>query len=575
MPEQISLDDSSFDLIYEKAREHLQTQASWWTHREISDPGITLLEMWSLLTDMQSFYMDQIQESHYRKYLKLLGIRPDEGENAAVWIFFDGVTEDCTVPRGTKLLADRMVFETKEEAELTSNRIRGFYQESGKNRAGDMQMFRKNRFRLQEGEALFSFSLEKAVAADGKLPFFVLLDERIKRNPAPEDFYMVRLVWEFWTREGWREARVEKDETRGLLYSGCICLWMDQTMEHRERTGFEIRCRIIEGAYDVMPALYKVCLNVTKAVQKNTLCCQESAEFTKTCHRVQLNGYLAKTGEVRVFRELGGDRWEDITGKCVIGSPVSSECRKRYAEYPGEGKVKLLCSAWGFLEEYGPWTIAGTASQTIALPWENLKRSSVELMLRQGRDTGIYRIYRRVEPEEERYENAWHWQEEENVIVLGDGRHGDIPLACENGLRFASLVLWEGDRGNAAIGAIGQWERPDLFPGITCTNFMTAKGGRNRRNPSRQFAEAKAALLLQKRMATEEDIRQLAMETPGLPLRDAKAEWKEGLLTVTIFPWAALNSGYCSERYCTLVERHLESYRLAGSRIKVRIAEEG
>ena len=103
MLKQISLDDSNYDDIYEKAVEMLQTQAPWWTHTEVSDPGIMLLEMWAILTDMQSYYMDQVQESHYRKYLKLLGIRPDEGECAWTWIFFDHVERDCVVPEGTNL----------------------------------------------------------------------------------------------------------------------------------------------------------------------------------------------------------------------------------------------------------------------------------------------------------------------------------------------------------------------------------------------------------------------------------------------------------------------------------------
>ncbi len=44
-----SLDDSSYRAVYEKAMERLQRQAPWWTHRELSDPGITILELWALL----------------------------------------------------------------------------------------------------------------------------------------------------------------------------------------------------------------------------------------------------------------------------------------------------------------------------------------------------------------------------------------------------------------------------------------------------------------------------------------------------------------------------------------------
>ena len=103
MPGQISLDDSSFEELYGQAMERLRRQAPWWTHTEVSDPGIMLAEMWAMLTDMQSFYLDQVQESHYRKYLKLLGIRPEEGECARTWVFFEQVGEERTVPAGTKV----------------------------------------------------------------------------------------------------------------------------------------------------------------------------------------------------------------------------------------------------------------------------------------------------------------------------------------------------------------------------------------------------------------------------------------------------------------------------------------
>ncbi len=121
MLEKISLDESSYESVYENAVTRIQKAAPWWTHREASDPGITLLEMWSVLADMQSFYLDQVQESHYRKYLKLLGIPLQEEKCASAWVSFEEVARDCRIPRGTKLTADKMVFETEEEEELTAN----------------------------------------------------------------------------------------------------------------------------------------------------------------------------------------------------------------------------------------------------------------------------------------------------------------------------------------------------------------------------------------------------------------------------------------------------------------------
>lgn len=581
MPNRLSLDDSSYAVIYEKAMERLREQAPWWTNTEISDPGITLLEMWAILSDMQSFYLDQIQESHYRKYLKLLGCAPDEGESAFAWVFFDNVSADCTVPEGTRLLADRMVFETEEETRLTGNRVVGFYQESGRNRANTMFMFRKNRFSLQgavsDEKELFSFALREP--AEKEFCFFVLLDERGRRNPAEPDFYMARLAWEYLTGEGWREARVLRDETAGLLYSGRVCLHMEQPMISQAGTGYVIRCRIKEGSFDAMPVLYRICLNACRVSQKNTLCREERVLLAKEKNTIALKSYAAKTGELRLFRKRGKNMWQEITEECVLEPPITPERQERSVHLipnkPGQGDtvIKIVCSIRGTEEEYGPCHITGVTSQQLALPWESVMRSSVKLMLRSHTGSCLYRECAGVEPEEDRYEYAWHWQENEAVIVLGDGRHGDIPKEAEDGLLLTSLALWEGEKGNVSIGRIAQWERPELFPDITCANLMPGKGGRNRRKPSEQFAAIKDMFQRQNRMVTEEDISRLAMETPGLMLREARAEWKDGMTVVTIFPAKPLNDRYCQEKYINSTLRYLEQYRMAASRIRVVIGE--
>lgn len=583
MLKEISLDDSSYDEIYEMAMEKLRSQAPWWTHTEVSDPGIMLLEMWAILSDMQSYYIDQIQESHYRKYLKLLGICPDEGEAARTWIFFDNVKEDCVIPEGTRFLSDRMVFETEEEQRLTRNCLTGFYQADGINRIDTMRLFRKSSFVLQEGkEQLFSFVLQEPFKPGEEFSFFVLLDEKKKRNAAEPGFFMAKLAWEYRTENGWREAQVVRDESRGLLFSGCICLKTDTSMA-ASGAGYEIRCRIREGAYDAMPSLYKICLNMVRAVQKNTLCCEEEVVFTRDCHKAALKSYLARTGRLRILKrseqqaEEDGALWEDISAspEVLVEPPITAERRERAVFFSGEGHVKIVCTAAGAAPEDFVRDVTGIAAQELLLPWPTIVRSSVKLMLKQekGQKT-LYRTCRQTEPEENRYENAWHWKDEENTIVLGDGRHGEIPVAAEDGLHITSLVLCEGKKGNVPVGGITHWERPELFPDITCTNRLPGRGGRERMRPARQFEEAGKALLRQDRMVTAEDIGRLAEETPGLLIEKAAAEWRAGMLVVTIFPKERIKNPYCIERYQVLVRNYLEQYRLAGTGLQVEIQNE-
>lgn len=593
MPEQISLDDSSYSERYERAMERICSQAPWWTHREVSDPGIMLTEVWALLSDMQGFYLDQVQESHYRKYLKLLGIRPDEGECAWTWAFFElgkDAAMECIVPKGTKLLADQMVFETEEEVRLINNCLTAFYQGSDRNQADVMMLSRKNPFALVDETAqereLFSFVLREPLNPDRDFWFFVLLDERGKRNAADRDFHMVQLTWEYRTGAGWREAEAVRDDTAGLLYSGIVCLHMDASAvpDVQKDNISMIRCRIRKGEYDVMPVLYKICLNVVRVVQKDTLCCSEDVEFTENCHRAALKSYLARTGRLWILREVEQERtkeeengklWEDITEEVCADPPISAGCLERCVSYRGTGHIKIVSAAAQTSPEELVRQVTGIAAQHIFLPWKKLMRSSVELMLEQGRNQReLYLFCRREEPEEDRYPNAWHWEEEENIIVLGDGRHGEIPSPSEEGLRLTSLNLWEGEKGNVSVGRITRWQLPELFPHITCTNRLAGRGGRNRKKPSEQFNEVKEILLRQSRTVTKDDIQKLALETPGLMISRAEAGWKDNRMVVRVFPTYPLKTDYCAEWYRSQVEKYLEPCRLAGTRMKIEIAAE-
>lgn len=585
MLEKLKLDHSDYNNTYEKAMQWIDAHAPWWTHRETADPGITLLEMWALLGDMQSFYMDQVQESHYRKYLKLLGMLPDQGQYASVLVHFENIAEDTVLPEGTRLLADTMVFETAQEVRLTANRLTRFY--LGQDACGEeedyfylMDRFRKTSFRLPKGKMLFTIVLQRKVETGDTISFYVLLDETGGRNPAGEGFTMVPLVWEYLTEEGYKEAYVEKDGTKGLLYSGFVTLRIDRPMFlSRSKNGYPVRCcrKEEKAVFDVQPAIYRVFLNMVQVFQKNTLCREELFSFDADAPKICLKSYPALTGEIRVYAKCGDGEWEDFTESCEITPPVTAEQKTRYLIFDkirfgripesGRGTVKIVCSHKEIEKDF-PCTVTGVSAQQISLPWENLRRDSVRVMLRQKGNR--FREYLMAEPEDDRERFAWHWLGEDNVIELGNGRHGEIPLPAEKGFWLTGLVLWEGDHGNVAIDRINRLERPDLFPGILCRNLMSGKGGKNREKPSAQFGAVRESFSRKNRMVSGEDIGSLAMETPGLMLDKAYAGWEDGRILVTVFPSAPLNE-YCKKRYITEVRNHLEQYRLVGTRIEVEI----
>lgn len=590
MPEKIKLDEGSYEDRLKKALDIVSQKAPGWTHREASDPGVTLLELWALLADMQSFYLDQVQESHYRKYLKLLGADEDAGESARTRVSFDGVSESCTLPRGTKLLADKMVFETEEEITLTDNHVKAFYlpEEDGKerDRIHQLRMKRKHAFPLRDTAPLFTFVLEKPVKRGDTLSFFVLLDEREKRNRTEDkDFCMARLSWKYPEKGKYRKAVQVLDETHGLLYSGEIKLRIEGCMDWDGSCGgYPVRCEKEEGMFDVFPVLYKLSLNTAEAVQQNTLCCEETAVIGPDATGLALKSYLGLTGELMVFRECAQGEWEDITGYCESTPPVTGSMRERYVEWKklppdklplaGGTTVKIVCSAPGFQDSYRPVEITGVSSQETELPCRDAKAGSLRLMLRAGTGRTLFHSYEKREPEDTK-PRAFHEKEGENRIVFGDGRHGEIPVQAKDGLVVTGLVSFAGSRGNAAIGKISGWEREDLFQNISCSNLLPAKGGRDAKKPSQVFAGLSERWQQVQRAVTEDDFALLAMQTPGLIVKDASAQLAHShCVRVEISLPAQAKSAFCRRKYEEEVRKYLEGFRIVTGGIEVKAREE-
>lgn len=75
------LDDRNFQDLMEEARSLIPVYDKEWTDHNPSDPGITLLELFSWLSDMLIYRIDQVPEENYRKFLELIGTNPSPDED--------------------------------------------------------------------------------------------------------------------------------------------------------------------------------------------------------------------------------------------------------------------------------------------------------------------------------------------------------------------------------------------------------------------------------------------------------------------------------------------------------------
>jgi predicted phage baseplate assembly protein len=72
-----NLDDRKFQDILDEARRLIPRYCPEWTDHNLSDPGITLLELFAWMTDMLLYRLNRVPEKNYLKFLDLIGVPRD------------------------------------------------------------------------------------------------------------------------------------------------------------------------------------------------------------------------------------------------------------------------------------------------------------------------------------------------------------------------------------------------------------------------------------------------------------------------------------------------------------------
>src|SRR5512145_2290153 len=84
-----NLDDLRFqkDLV-DEARRRIVRYCPEWTDYNISDPGITLIELFSYMTEMLVYRLNRVPEKNYLKFLEMMGLRPQPASSARAELTF-------------------------------------------------------------------------------------------------------------------------------------------------------------------------------------------------------------------------------------------------------------------------------------------------------------------------------------------------------------------------------------------------------------------------------------------------------------------------------------------------------
>ena len=87
LPE-IQLDDRRFQDLVSEARRRIHRSCPEWTEHNVSDPGITLIELFAWMTEMTIYRLNRVPDKLHVELLELLGIRLDPPSAASASLRF-------------------------------------------------------------------------------------------------------------------------------------------------------------------------------------------------------------------------------------------------------------------------------------------------------------------------------------------------------------------------------------------------------------------------------------------------------------------------------------------------------
>ncbi len=257
-----NLDDRKFQDIVDEAKRLIPRYCPEWTDHNVSDPGVTLIELFAWMTEMIIYRLNRVPDRNYVKFLELMGIRLLPARPASVDVTFrlSAPQPDVVVIRaGTEVATERtstqeaLVFTTGRDLRIVVPHLgyclvaRGEvtfhdFMPALRNPELDLPVFQEV---PQEHDAIYLGYRENLAGLTLALTIRCHI-EGIgvdPRNPP--------LAWEYWNapEQRWEVLTVETDSTGGINRDGEVILHVPYGCGLRTVNGMEacwIRCRAVK-----------------------------------------------------------------------------------------------------------------------------------------------------------------------------------------------------------------------------------------------------------------------------------------------------------------------------------------
>jgi len=255
-----NLDDRRFQQLVDDAKRLVQQKCPEWTDHNVSDPGVTMIELFAWMTDQLLYRLNRVPDRNYVKFLDLVGVRlfPPTAARAELTFWLSAPQpEAVTIPAGTEVATERterqeaVVFTTERDLPIVPCELTRV---ASSIVAGEI---RSHAGVLESGRSFYCFDKKPKPGdelllglADAVPSCAVALRFDCDVEGLGVDPRNAPLVWEAWCGDDWSACELESDETGGLNRAGDVVVHVPAShtasVIANQRAGW-LRCRVVES----------------------------------------------------------------------------------------------------------------------------------------------------------------------------------------------------------------------------------------------------------------------------------------------------------------------------------------
>lgn len=612
-----------YNKIFEYSKYITEKVYSKWSDKELHDPGVTLLEMFSFLKDLQQYYMEQTTDKTQKNLLKILGIDIKRGTPLKIEALVDNISNKTRIANREKIVINNQVYEsvgTKVFVEKDVSKIATTCSENKIN-IYEMPLKYENYFypfgNTCDKNNSFSIGFAEKIDDLDEISLYVKIGnhfdiERTKIKGYEKHYPIASIKWQYLGihkgQKKWIDMSIIQDETYNLIQSGKITFngpseeaIKESYYDENHEPCYWLRGILEDGYYDLPPKIEYIALNSIELIQKNTIVDFKNITLgaLNKFEEIVLRDYMDIHGDIIIFKRYKGG-WlklkdseytykadDNMTVKILLNPEILHNLKKYDVDEEvikivsfEKGKEEMLCLGSG----------TGFSNQRINLPYDDIVYDDVNILIAETNNDGeiVYRQWEKTESIKScsKYDRAYEIDGDTSEIVFGDGLNGRAIPKLKNNVFL--MALSRSGFNEVGINKKHKLEKNfyDKNKVILETKYIDiVEKAEDAESIEEVMERCEGDFFKPSRTVTEEDYLYFVRKVPGLIIKDISLfpGYSIGTKNNTLIP--AHNSiaiqvepyDDCSKKcihyYRENIIRYLEDYRLLTTEVNVCFPE--